>query len=111
MPLKETNYGGECPLGIFKIDVGGGAYTADTLESCLGHPEFGGSSCNYIKSPGKNEEFDPAVQCMCPADMTKAESRRLKNMYASLIDQGKADKTKEGFWKFVEENHKKELTT
>ena len=37
MPLRQTKYGGECPLGVFEVDFagGGGSYTADPLESCL----------------------------------------------------------------------------
>ena len=107
MPLRQTKYGGECPLGVWQIDVpaGGGCYTSDTLEGCLGNPELGVCSCNYIRFPENGEKFDPAVQCMCPADMTKAESRRLKGKYATLIEQGKADKTREGFWEFVGKTH------
>ncbi len=103
MPLRQTKYGGECPLGVFQVDVaaGGGCYTSDSLEGCLGNPELGTPSCNYIRFPRGNEKFDPAVQCMCSADMTKTESRALKHRYSDLISQGKADKTKKGFWKFV----------
>lgn len=109
MPLRQTKYGGECPLGVFKVDIaaGAGCYTADPLEECCGNPELRTCSCNYLRFPRKGERFDPAVQCMCPADMTQKESRRLKEMYVSLIDEGKAPKTKEGFWKFVEKNRKK----
>lgn len=108
MPLRQTKYGGECPLGVFEVDIagGGGSYTADPLEACFGNPEFGVVPCNYFRFPKDDEKFDPAVQCMCPPDMTKSESRKLKNMYADLIKQGKADKTKEGFWEFVNRNHK-----
>ncbi len=42
---------------------------------------------------------------MCPADMIKSESRKLKEMYSDLIDQGKEDKTKEGFQEFVRLNY------
>jgi hypothetical protein len=104
MPLRQrAMYGGECPLGVFEIDIaaGGGCYTSDPLEGCLGNPELRVCSCNYIREPREDEKFDPAVQCMCPPDMTKAESRRLKGMYSGLVKQGKADKTKEGFWEFV----------
>ncbi|MBS3154998.1 hypothetical protein J4404_00695 [Candidatus Woesearchaeota archaeon] len=101
MPLKNR----ECPLGVFEIDSSGGGYTADPLESCLGNPELDIRSCNYIRFPKENEEFNPAIQCMCPADMIKSESRKLKEMYSDLIDQGKADKTKEGFQEFVRLNY------
>lgn len=86
-------------MGVFEIDVdgGGGCYTRDPLESCL--------PCNYFRSPGEGEKFSPAQQCMCPADMTKGESRRLKKEYSALIDEGSVDKTKEGFWEFVKRNH------
>jgi hypothetical protein len=108
MPLRQTIYGGECPLGVFEIDVaaGGGCYTADPLESCLGNPDLGVCSCNYIRFPEKDEKFSPAVQCMCPADMTKPESRRLRKEYTNLINQGKANRTKEGFWEFVGKHHR-----
>lgn len=108
MPLRQTIYGGECPLGIFRVDIasGEGCYTADPLESCLGNLEQGICSCNYFRFPRDNEKFDPAIQCMCPADITKEESRKLKMEYASLISQRKADKSLEGFWEFVNKNYK-----
>ena len=107
MPLSQTKYGGECPLGVFEIDIagGGGSYTSDTLEACFGNPELGVVPCNYFRFPKDGEEFNPAVQCMCPADMTKAESRKLRKEYTSLIDQKKADKSKKGFWEFVNKNY------
>ena len=75
MPLRQTKYGGECPLGVFKIDVPGGAgcYTSDPLEACFGNPEIDVGVCNYFRSPEGEEKFDPAIQCMCPAEMTKSE--------------------------------------
>lgn len=111
MPLKQTRYGGECPLEVFKVDIaaGGGCYTNDPLESCLGNRDLGIVPCNYFRFPRDGEAFEPAVQCMCPADMTKSESRRLKNEYSALISQGKANKTKEGFWEFVNKNHKSQV--
>tara|TARA_Y100000310_G_C20648966_1_gene798278 strand:- start:1683 stop:2012 length:330 start_codon:yes stop_codon:yes gene_type:complete len=108
MPLTQTRYGGECPLGVFKIDVpaGGGCYTSDTLEACFGNPEIGVCGCNYFRFPKDNEEFDPAIQCMCPADMTKEESRALKKGFLELVDAGKVKGTKGNFWEYVSENHK-----
>lgn len=82
-----------------------GGYTADPLEACIGNPEYGTRPCNYFRHPRDDEKFDPAVQCMCPSDMTREESRRLRERYSDLIDQGKAEGTKEDFWKFVEKNH------
>jgi len=109
MPLRQTTYGGECPLGVFKVDVaaGAGCYDADPLEACIGNSELGIVSCNYFRHPRDGEKFDPAVQCMCPADMIKAESRRLKAEYADLVRNGKAEKTKEGFWDYVNKNYQK----
>jgi hypothetical protein len=100
-------YGGECPLGVFQVDfaAGGGGYTSDPLEGCLGNQDVGTRPCNYFRFPKDGEKFDPAVQCMCPADMTRDESRRLRESYLHLIRQGKAPGTKEGFWKFVAEHY------
>jgi len=109
MPLRQIQeYGGECPLGVFKIDIaaGAGCYTKDPLESCFGNPDLNVSPCNYFRFPREDENFDPAVQCMCPADMTKKEARELRMKYSSLITDGLAKKTKEGFWEFVSKNRK-----
>ena len=107
MPLRQTTYGGECPLGVFQVDIaaGGGCYTADPLEACLGNPEQSVGACNYFRFPKDGENFNPAVQCMCPSDMIKAESRKLKQAFSKLIDLEKATGTKENFWKFVNRNH------
>lgn len=109
MPLRQTSYGGECPLGKFKVDVagGGGGYTADPLEACIGNPELGRGSCNYFRSPDVGENFEPAIQCMCPADISSTEARRLRAEYVALIRDGKAEKTKNGFWDYVNANHRK----
>ena len=103
MPLRQTKYGGECPLGIFQVDIaaGGGCYTADTLEACVGNPDFGVVPCNFLRFPKSGEKFDPAVQCQCPANMTRGAYGKLKRAYSKLISENKAEKTKEGFWKFV----------
>ena len=109
MPLKQTRFGGECPLGVFQIDVaaGGGGYTSDPLEACIGHPEEGTPSCNYFRFPVDGEKFDPAVQCMCPVDMTRAESRRLKEEYGTLVERGEAPKTKAGLCDYIAKKRQK----
>ena len=104
MPLRQVGeYGGECPLGCFQVDVpaGGGCYTADPLEACFGNPELGSVSCNYFRAPENGEKFDPAVQCQCPSDITKAESRRLKGEFFELVKQGNAGGSKREFWDYV----------
>ena len=103
MPLRQTEYGGECPLGVWEVDVpaGGGCYTSDPLEGCLGNPELGVVVCNFLRLPKKGEKFDPAVQCQCPSDMTRKEYGELKKRYISLIKQNKAGKSKEEFWEVV----------
>ena len=108
MPLRQTKYGGECPLGVFKVDIpgGGGSYTADSLEGCLGNPEEGTVPCNYFRFPKKDEKFEPAVQCQCPSNITKAKSRALKDGFLELVSKGKLKKTKEAFWKYVDENYR-----
>ncbi len=106
MPLRQTKYGGECPLGVFSIIPSTGGYDNDTLESCLGNPEYGVPQCNYFRFPKEGETFDPAVQCQCPADITKAESRALKRGFLELVDKRELEKTKEAFWKYVSENYK-----
>lgn len=108
MPLRQTKYGGECPLGVFKIDIAGGcgSYTSDPLEGCLGNPEFGTPQCNYLDSDKITKDFDVNVHCMCPVDMTKSESRKLKHEFAKLIDDTDVVGTKENFWKYVNANRK-----
>lgn len=108
MPWRPTKYGKECPLGVFKADIpsGGGSYTSDPLEGCLGNEEYGIPCCNYFRHPEKGEKLDLEKNCMCPADMTKEDSRKLKQEYAQLIQRGEAEKTKRGFWEFVNKKHK-----
>ena len=108
MPLRQTIYGLECPLDVWTIDVaaGGGCYTSDPLVGCLGDPELGVVSCNFFKFPKNGEKFDPAVQCQCPADMTKEKYRELKKEYAGLIDKGEVIGTKKDFWRFVREKRR-----
>lgn len=103
MPLKKLEVfrqgggsysGSECPLGKFKIDIpaGGGCYTSDPVEACLG--------CNFAANLEK-EGFDLEEICKCPPDMTWSEYDKLREQYAST--PGKH--TKAGFQKFVEENY------
>ena len=107
MPLRQTRSGGECPLGVFQVDIaGGGGYTSDSLEACFGNPEEGVVPCNYFRFPKEGEKFDPVVQCQCPSDITKAESRELKKGFLESVAKGKLEKTKESFWKYVSENYK-----
>lgn len=96
MPLKQTMYGGECPLGKFEIIPGdAGCYTSDPLEAC---PE-----CNF--SDLNQKEFDLEKICQCPSDMSLNEYGSLRKQYAST----KEEHTKKGFWTFVNENYKKQL--
>lgn len=93
MPLKQIpDYGSECPLGKFKIDMASpGSYTADPIEKCI--------SCNFADTSVK--KFDLEKICQCPADMNWDEYDKLKKEYAK--QPGKL--TKEGFRKFVKDNH------
>lgn len=99
MPLVQTKYGGECPLGKFEIDVpaGGGCYTSDPVEACFG--------CNFADPDIPNDSgFEPAKICKCPADMTRAEYKHLIGAYI-LYTRGDPDKpNKKDFQKFVRKN-------
>jgi len=98
MPLKETDFGNECPLGKFKIDIAyPGRYTADPVEKC--------SNCNFGNLEVSMEDMDKV--CMSPADMTWEEYDRLRKEY-SLIE---SKQTRKEFWEFVKENYKKEPAT
>ena len=93
MPLRQTIYGGECPLGKFKIDVpaGAGGYTTDPVKECL--------SCNFADLSG--EGFTLEVICQCPSDMGWDEYKLLLDTYAQASPPG-GGLTREGFWNFVE---------
>jgi len=95
MPLIDTKYGGECPLGRFEVDfaAGGGCYTRDPVEACL--------YCNFYKnnSPGV---FDPAFGCQCPRDLTPEKYEELRKIYSSK----RGHLSRSGFQKFVRENFK-----
>ena len=95
MPLRQTTYGGECPLNNFKIDIpaGAGCYDRDPIEACLG--------CNF--SDTSSEGFDLEKICQCPSDMNWDECDRLRKQYASNGDK----LTKKGFLEFVKENYRK----
>jgi hypothetical protein len=95
MPLRQTKYGGECPLGKFKIDIpaGAGCYTNDPVEACI--------DCNFADLSG--EGFNLEKICQCPSDMSWGEYDRLKKDYAKT--SGKL--TKKGFLDYVGENRKK----
>jgi len=94
MPLKQTMYGGECPLGRFEIDVpaGAGCYDNDPVEACI--------SCNFADKDVK--EFDLEKICQCPAEMTVSAYNEIKNAYLKSTDKP----TRKEFWKFVQENYK-----
>jgi hypothetical protein len=93
MPLRQTMYGGECPLDKFNIDIpaGAGCYDRDPVEACL--------KCNF--SDTSSEGFDLEKICQCPSDMSWREYDRLREQYAST--EGKL--TKAGFLEFVKENY------
>jgi hypothetical protein len=95
MPLRDTVYGGECPLEKFVVDVpsGAGSYTSDPVEACI--------SCNFSDFSAK--EFDLEQICKSPADMTWDRYDKLRKQYATTGEK----LTKQGFWKFVEENFAK----
>ncbi len=96
MPLaKNSVYGGECPLGKFRVDVaaGGGCYTADPVACC--------HSCNFADLTAKG--FDLEKICQCPADMTWEVYDVLKAEYAQMP----GEKTRRGFQKFVRINYNK----
>jgi len=93
MVLRQTRYGGECPLGKFEIDVaaGGGCYTSDPVEACL--------RCNFADISLDGEDFDPSKICQCPEGMTWGRYDGLrKRFFAS-----DKEKTKLEFRKFVGE--------
>ena len=106
MPLRQTKYGGQCPLGVFEIDRagGGGSYTTDPIEACFGNPEQGIVPCNYFRMPGQGEEFCPEKQCMCPSDMTKERSRKLKQSFLEKVDAKELPQTKQAFWDYIKQN-------
>lgn len=93
MPLTQTMYGEQCPLGFFKIDVpaGAGCYDADPIEACL--------SCKFSDSNVK--EFNLEEICKCPVEMTSSEYIRLQQEYMKTGNSSTL--SKEGFWKFVAE--------
>ncbi len=100
MPLKQTAYGGECPLSKFKIVIpaGAGGYDADPLEVCLG--------CNFSDISVK--EFDLEKICQCPSDMDWSRYDELRRQYTSST---KDKLTKKGFLGFVKEKYKKAIAT
>jgi len=95
MPLVQTRYGGECPLGKFRIDIpaGAGCYDRDPVEACL--------ECNFADLSSKG--FDLEKVCQCPADMDRVEYHRLREQYAA----SEGEHTKKGFQAFVKENYRK----
>lgn len=94
MPLRQTKYGGECPLEKFKMDISGnaGSYTKDPVEVCLG--------CNFSNN---QKEFNLEEICQCPSDLSRDQYDKLRKQYTSLA----SDKTKEGFQIFVHEHYKR----
>ena len=93
MPLKQTVYGGECPLGKFQIDIpaGAGCYDRDPGEECL--------KCNF--SDFSSKEFDLEKICKCPSYITWSEYKKLREQYASTGQ----NLTKKGFLEFVQKNY------
>ena len=93
MPLKQTKYGKECPLGKFEITSMGGAYTSDPVVACL--------ECNFRDI--EQEEFDLDKICMCPEDMTWPKYDKLKK---DFLEQNDGLASKQDFLKYVEEARK-----
>jgi len=93
MPLKKTMYGGECPLGKFRIDIAGGAggYTADPVESCL--------TCNFSDLESRTTQPSDDL-CKCPEGMTWDLYDSLRKQYAN---SGK-NLSRTGFREFVAQN-------
>jgi len=93
MALRETFYGKVCPLGKFDVDIpgGGGGYTADPVEACLG--------CNWADTDA--EEFDLEKICQCPEGMTWKIYDKLKEGYIKTP----GEHTKKGFREFVHEQY------
>ena len=73
MPLRQTKYGGVCPLEKFSIDVpaGCGSYTNDPIEACL--------PCHWADHSIKG--FDLSKLCKCPSDMDNKTYDQLKEDY------------------------------
>ena len=78
MPLKQTEYGGICPLGKFRLDPAApGSYTADPVEKCI--------NCNF--SDMSIKRFDLEKICKCPSDMDWNEYDKLRKRYLALKKQ------------------------
>jgi len=96
MPLKQTIYGGECPLGKFQV-IGlpgwAGWYDSNPAEHCL--------SCNLADTSSKT--FDLEKICKCPADITSERYSQLEQQYLALENN---NLTKEQFQDFIKENYK-----
>ena len=92
----------ECPLGKFKIDIpaGGGCYTSDPVEACLGNPEWGVPGCNFVDLDAASSDLEKA--CRCPPDMTWDKYNKLREQYTATPSKH----TKKGFQEFVKENYK-----
>ncbi|MAG20435.1 hypothetical protein CL618_03310 [archaeon] len=91
MPIKETEYGKECPIRIFELEAMGQTiiYTTDPVESCL--------RCNF--GDQSVEKFDLEKICQCPEGMTYKEYVSLGSQY----QETEGPHTKIGFRKFVEQ--------
>ena len=96
MPLRQTTYGGECPLNSFSINIpaGAGCYDRSPIEACL--------SCNFSDTSVK--KFDLEKICQCPSDMDWNEYDKLRKQYVS---SAKKKLTKKSFWKFIKGNYGK----
>ena len=97
MALRQTMYGGVCPLGRFGVDIaaGAGCYDSDPVEACI--------SCNFADTGVKG--FDLEKICRCPEDMTVAKAKEMGNSYLKTTDKP----TKKGFQNFVQENYKPQV--
>lgn len=92
MPLKQTPYGGECPLEKFKIDIaaGAGCYDSDPVEACLG--------CNFNDDSKSIENFE---NCACPPNIDWPEYDKLRKSYVASNKAEEVGLTKKGFQDFV----------
>lgn len=98
MPLRQTTYGGVCPLDKFNIDIaaGAGCYNNDPVETCI--------NCNFADI--SIIDFDLEKICQSPSDMDWDEYDRLRKTYTSTTST-EEKRTKKSFWDFVKENYRK----
>jgi hypothetical protein len=90
MPLRQTQYGGVCPLERFEIDgAAPGSYTRDPVEACI--------PCNFADI--RQKDFVLEKICQCLSNMTLSRYDQLRREYVSTA----AEPTRPGFWRFARE--------